>query len=71
MYLNVLYSGTKYGNAYAIACLLLTHALVLLTRISCLTMSYAELTLAYAPHSLNCLRHILTRGPFLNMNTRV
>ena len=41
---NVLHPGTKEGNAYAIAYVLLTRAQVLLTRISCL----ARLTLAYA-----------------------
>ena len=42
--LNVLHPGTKSGNAWAIAYVLLTRAQVLLTRISCLTRSLRWLT---------------------------
>ena len=42
--INVLHLGTKYGNAYAIAYVLLTRAQVLLTRISFLTRSLRWLT---------------------------
>ena len=40
--LNVLHPGTKWGNAYAIAYVLLMHAPVLLTHISCLARSYTH-----------------------------
>ena len=57
--LNVLHPGTKKGNAYAIAYVLLTRAQVLLTRISFLTRSLRWLT---------CTTVLLTpnptRGPF-------
>ena len=56
--LNVLHPGTKQGNAYAIAYVLLTCTQVLLTRISCLTWSLHWLTL-----TIFFLRHTLTRGP--------
>jgi len=48
---NVLHPGTKEGNAYAIAYVLLTRAQVLLTRISCLARSLRWLT-----HTTVCLR---------------
>ena len=45
MILNVLYSGNKQGNAYAIAYVFLTRIHVLLTRTCCLTRSLRCLTL--------------------------
>ena len=64
--LNILYPGAKGGNAYA--CLRY-----------CLRFVYARTGFAYTylvlrgPDAslLSRLRHTRTRGPFLNMNTRV
>ena len=60
--LNVLHPGTKSGNAYAIAYVLLPRA----------QRAYLVLRGAYAGvHAPQFfLRHTLTRGPLLKMNTR-
>ena len=63
---NDLYPGTKEGNAYAGAYVLLTHSRVLLTWIS---WSYAELTLAYSHQSFAYATRLQGGGP--EMNTRV
>ena len=62
--LNVLHPGT--GNVYAIVYVLLTRAQVCLRAYFVLRGAYARLR---APQL--CSRHTLTRGPLLNMNTRV